>query len=73
MSAGDTPAGGEITLMLPVASGSVGMVFVGKLPCESPSWLPKQVYQGMFRPAAVNGRRAASSSLGIVGNPYSPR
>ena len=73
MSAGATPAGGEITFTEPVASALVCRVFGGKLPWASPSWLPKQVYQGMFRPTAVNGRREASSSLGIVGKPYSLR
>ena len=46
-SAGATPAGGEITLTGPVASALVCRVFGGKLPWASPSWLPKQVYQGM--------------------------
>ncbi len=73
MSAGPTPAGGEITLTLPVARAPLWVVFGGKLPCARPSWLPKQVYQGILSPTAVNGRRAASSSFGIVGNPNSLR
>ena len=70
MSAGATPGGGEITFTEPVAIALVCRVFGGKLPCASPSWLPKQVYQGMFRPTASNGRREASSSFGMVGKPY---
>ena len=58
-----------MTFRCPVATAFSCSVDAGKLPCTSSSWLPKAVYHGMPMPLAVNGRRAASSSPGIVGKP----
>ena len=72
-SAGDMPAGRFTSLSGPVATASSCSVFGGKLPWASPSWLPNAVYQGIARPAAANGRRAASSSPGTRGKPRCAR
>ncbi len=39
-------------------------LLAGALPCTSPSWLPRAMYHGTSRPAAVNGCCARSSRPG---------
>ena len=61
--AGSSAADGK-TFRQPVAIERKRSVLAGALPWISPSWLPRAMYHGTFRPSAVNAFCARSSSPG---------
>ena len=53
-------AGDGNTFRQPVAIARKRSMLAGALPCMSPSWLPRAMYHGTFRPSAVNAFWARS-------------